>query len=877
MQIKANNPLSASADKLSHKLNPRKKRVLILIVIFIFIGGFYLGGYTSATDWLNSRFKITVRLNLSLITNYLRGWASQPKKMTIDIKHKNYQYIEYKRAEALKRGVILADESAYVPARVVVDGTSHKVNIRLKGDITDHLEGEKWSFRIKVKGEDAIWGMRRFSLQAPERSGWGHEWVMYEWFKKEDLISLRYDYVDLTINGKNMGIYALEESFSKELIENNQRREGPILKLDESLLFDHQKTSRGDKFEESDLFYAADVTSFTTGKVFANDALRDNFLKGRNMLTALRAGQVKFSDIFDVDRSAKTLAILEIINALHAVRWKNCRFYLNPVTNKLELIAYNAYSSSPIAAINKKALPFYAAHHQDLVAGGVYGWRDLLLSDRDFVQRYFAALDRFTAPAYLESFFNAISPDMERIQSIIFKDYPSRRILVPVYFHNRDMIRSFLYPKLPLKAYLNQYHKDTIRLSVANPMFLPAVIDGVELTKTGHFFNHPTPSEIAGKTIGQPLRLVDLELPAKEIGQVILSNTREGDALFIDGIRIKYHIPGINASRFARIDAHALSFSQLFIPLDESEQRLQELTNKGVLKIDHKHGEVRFHPGIFTIDKSIVIPEGMKTIINAGSQIILNKGSAVIAYGPLEIVGTEKKPVIIKSIDGTGQGLAVLSANKLSKMRHVVFDNLKSFRRDGWNLTGAVTFYESSIEMDRVKFINNHSEDQLNIIRSKFSIRNSVFNNSSGDALDVDFGEGRISDSIFETCNNDCLDFAGSKAEIRNVNVSNAGDKGMSIGEKSLVSIVDSAISKSVIGLSSKDMSKVVADKLRISDTKIGYAAYQKKPEYGGAQIYAQATVMSNVDREYVGDRQSRIFENGKEMRTSISKDLISQ
>ena len=77
--------------------------------------------------------------------------------------------------------------------------------------------------------------MRRFSVQAPKRSGWGHEWVMYQWFRKEGLIALRYDYIDLTLNGKRRGIYALEESFSKELIENNQRREGPILKWDESL------------------------------------------------------------------------------------------------------------------------------------------------------------------------------------------------------------------------------------------------------------------------------------------------------------------------------------------------------------------------------------------------------------------------------------------------------------------------------------------------------------------------------------------------------------------------------------------------------------------------------------------------------------------
>ena len=806
----------------------------------------------------------------------MRGWMSQPKKMTIDIKHKNYQYLAYKRAEALERGVLITDESSYVPASIVVDGKSTKVRIRLKGDITDHLKGKKWSFRIKVKGDDAIWGMRRFSLQAPARSGWGHEWVMYAWFRKEGLISLRYDMVNLTINGRNLGVYTLEESFSKELLENNNRREGPILKWDESLLFDHRKASSGDRFTESDLFYAADITSFTTKKILFHDSLQDNFLMGRSMLDTLRSGQVKFSDVFDVKRAAKTVAILDMINALHAVRWKNCRFYFNPITNKLELIAYNAYSESPIVPLDNKSLPLYTAHHENYVGGGVREWRDLFLSDAEFVKHYFAALDRFTAPGYLESFFKEISMEMDRIESAIFKDYPSRGVSLPVYFHNRDIIRSFLYPKLPLKAYLKKYNGKQIRLSVANSMFLPAVIDGIEFAKSKQFFSDPKLHRLEGKKTSKPLSYIDVEIPAAGIDKSIFNKTLEDDNLTLDGVRIRYHIPGMNTYRLARIDAHALSFSQLFIPFDESERRIQELANKGVLHVDNKRREINVNSGKWTLEDDIVIPESFKTIIQPGSEIILNKNAAIISYGPIEIIGTEKKPVVFKSTDGTGQGLAVLSANRLSKLSQVVFDNLKSISRKNWKLTGSVTFYESNIEIDGVKFLNNHSEDQLNIIRSKFSIHNSLFNNSFGDALDVDFGVGTIAECVFESCGNDCLDFSGSKAEIRNTTVSIAGDKGMSIGEKSLVSVIDSTVSHADIALSSKDMSKTVADKLRIADSKIGFAAYQKKPEYGGSQIFAKGTVMKKVGDKYVGDKKSRIVENGKEIKTSFSQDLLN-
>lgn len=49
------------------------------------------------------------------------------------------------------------------------------------------------------------------------------------------------------------------------------------------------------------------------------------------------------------------------------------------------------------------------------------------------------------------------------------------------------MIRSYLYPKVPLKAYLKPYDGQAIRLSVANPTFLPVIIDGIVLRQSDGF------------------------------------------------------------------------------------------------------------------------------------------------------------------------------------------------------------------------------------------------------------------------------------------------------------------------------------------------------------------------------------------------------
>ena len=53
-----------------------------------------------------------------------------------------------------------------------------------------------------------------------------NEWFLHQFVAYSGLLALRYDFVQLYLNGDNLGIYALEEHFEKELIENNNRREG---------------------------------------------------------------------------------------------------------------------------------------------------------------------------------------------------------------------------------------------------------------------------------------------------------------------------------------------------------------------------------------------------------------------------------------------------------------------------------------------------------------------------------------------------------------------------------------------------------------------------------------------------------------------------
>src|SRR3989338_1097520 len=92
------------------------------------------------------------------LADILRGVVLEPpQRMTIDIKFTYYQKLLDVRRAALAEGFLTSDE--YVPAVITYRGKKANVQLRLKGDMANqHLAGEQWSFRVKVRGEDTLWG-----------------------------------------------------------------------------------------------------------------------------------------------------------------------------------------------------------------------------------------------------------------------------------------------------------------------------------------------------------------------------------------------------------------------------------------------------------------------------------------------------------------------------------------------------------------------------------------------------------------------------------------------------------------------------------------------------------------------------------------------
>ena len=104
-----------------------------------------------------------------------------------------------------------------------------------------------------------------------------------------------------------------------------------------------------------------------------------------------------------------------------------------------------------------------------------------------------------------------------------------------------------------------------------------------------------------------------------------------------------------------------------------------------------------------------------------------------------------------------------------------------------------------------------------------------------------------------------------------------AGDKGISVGEKSILNAKDISISNSSIGIASKDFSEVKIKNLNIENVELGLTSFQKKMEFGPSSIIIETNTPIVATQKYLLERNSAIVVNGKTLlpNSDSVKDII--
>ena len=132
---------------------------------------------------------------------------------------------------ALRQGYWIPSDEDYVPVTIHYKNQTLHGKARLKGDNPDHYYGEKWSLRFKLDGDDRLDHMGEFGIHTPWTRNYMAEWLYQQALAREGVPGLSYRFVDVTINGKSMGTYALEQEFDDGITWYNREPPGPIIRF----------------------------------------------------------------------------------------------------------------------------------------------------------------------------------------------------------------------------------------------------------------------------------------------------------------------------------------------------------------------------------------------------------------------------------------------------------------------------------------------------------------------------------------------------------------------------------------------------------------------------------------------------------------------
>ncbi len=183
------------------------------------------------------------------------------------------------------------------------------------------------------------------------------------------------------------------------------------------------------------------------------------------------------------------------------------------------------------------------------------------------------------------------------------------------------------------------------------------------------------------------------------------------------------------------------------------------------------------------------------------------------------------------------------------------------------NLTGCLSFINLKIRKILINTKGSSCEDAINLINVNGSINEINIENSFSDGLDVDFSRVEINSIKIDSAHNDCVDFSAGNYKINILKLKNCGDKALSVGEKSFLTLNTIFAENANIGIASKDDSEVKIIDANLKNLKICVAAYNKKQEFGGGFIYMK---YMNCEKYYVEadlDVYSKIIKNEKSLK----------
>lgn len=665
------------------KINKIKfiRNIILILLLLGCVFGFFANRYikTRGFDHLGD-FISNYYSNKKLID------GSTPESLKIKTSEKDFKFIEEKREEALARGIQINEGDNYVNCQVISKGDTINGEMRLKGHMTDHLEGEKWSFRVKTETE--VMGMYRFSLQNPGTRNYAYEWLYHQLLAQEGIIHLKYDFIHLQLNEKDLGIYAIEEHFGQHIPRDNNRPPGAILRWNPTLYWEgriNQLENIHTDFGYTD-FSTTFAEAYDKGVVKDDKDLIETYQKGATLLEEFRRGTKKTSDVFDMEKMAKFHAIIDLVGGYHSLDWSDVKFYYNSDSELIEPVGYESFSVRETHKIAGQRTP------EDYYSLG-FNYHDLLFSDPAFFAIYIKNLQRICSAAYVNEFENKIRPALNKKLGVIAREYAYTKLSFKNYYKNVELINDNLNLPKAFHAFVEEATDSTVSISVTPvcdfPIEILTLIDNGkdEYPITSTFTLPPKPRNTFAKYYlinfsHSEKKLKNLELKAKIPGS---------DQVFKVPVM---DLPAYNSVKISPADTTSI--------IDQNSSVLIQNGENFLLREKET-----------TISELIVIAPGQKLFIEEGQKLTFEAGGGIIVHGEIYFLGTSEDEIFVKIKPDNHEAIKLTNGKFFGSHTNFITNNDCTIT----SLKGVVNVQNCYIAGQTENFIKaQHSEITLNKI-----------------------------------------------------------------------------------------------------------------------------------------------------------------
>lgn len=785
----------------SPKARPARKRLLLAVAALLLV---LLGTFIADRALKARRHPGLAVFARQLVTNYPASFAVEPLTLSLRVEEHDLEQLQRVVEESRARGVILPEGNSYVPADVESVGVAFKAKVRIKGKMTDHVEGSKWSFRVIAKKDGGFLGMRRFSLQHPGTRNYLCDWLYHRLMAKEGVAALRYGFIRLRFNDDDLGIYAYEEHFGPELLERNGRAPGPIFRFDPGLFWEHRLNEmKRIRFDEPFAAYqAAALDAFGSSALEKDKQAREQFEEAVALIDAFRRGALSAAEVFDADRIARHHAILDLVGGHHSMDFSDVKFYYDPLVKRVEPIAYESFSAHPI---------------RTLAGSGRYVGRpepgmDLhtqWFNDEALFRAYVGHLERVSRKEWLDSAFAALKPALDSASATLYREFPYKELDRGIYYRNQQVIHKLLNPPKAFHAYLQDNGPDTVRITAvpieALPMEVQALVlpDGTRVEPVG---KRIIPVRKAGK-VGEPMTLRFAVKDKVERG----------------GLKLACSVLGASAERAVEVFPYALLDGTAIARKAGADPRALPF-----LAFDEAARTIAVKPGAWTLTEDLELPAGYTVIAAAPLKLTIGKDVRLLTRSPLKWAGLEEAPLEVVN-DGE---LVLLQTNGRSELKRVSVSG-----------AGRILLQQAPARIEACGFATAAGGDHITAVRSSIELVDCVLAGGT-DGLTLIASSVKAERCEVRGAKDDAVVVRGGSMSWSNGQLLAGKGAGLKLGVQGEATLEGATVRSEANGIEVREGARLTVRKGAIEAKAVGIRVKDMERISGPSTVEAEGTVI---------------------------------